>query len=149
MKVTVTRRQKKGFFDKAMDFFKRPKPVVEVGFPEGEVDGEVRERAIYNEFGTRTIPERPFMRNALRQNGDKYQALIKRASPKILRGETTPEAELRKIGIVAQGDVQHEIEVLDTPPNAPSTIARKGSSNPLIETGVMRQAVTYKVSKRK
>ena len=89
------------------------------------------------------------MRNALRQNNDKYQAAIKRAAPKILRGQTTPEAELRKIGIVAQGDIQHEIEVLDTPPNAQSTIDRKGSSNPLIDTGEMRQAVTYKVSKRK
>ena len=33
--------------------------------------------------------------------------------------------------------------------NAPSTIAKKGSSNPLIDSGAMRQSVTYSVSPTK
>jgi hypothetical protein len=32
-----------------------------------------------------------------------------------------------------------------TPPNSPVTIALKGSSKPLIDTGEMRGAVTWKV----
>jgi hypothetical protein len=55
------------------------------------------------------------------------------------------DATLSKLGIMAQGDIQGEITSLSTPPNAPSTIRRKGSSNPLIDSGEMRGAVTYKV----
>jgi hypothetical protein len=46
---------------------------------------------------------------------------------------------------MAVGDIQHEITVLRHPPNAPATIRAKGSSKPLIDTGEMRQSVTYQI----
>ena len=52
---------------------------------------------------------------------------------------------LRKLGIKAKGDIQAEIVALQTPPNAPSTIRQKGSSNPLIDQGELLGAVTYKI----
>lgn len=60
-------------------------------------------------------------------------------------GETALATVLNKLGIVAQGDIQSEITSLRSPPNSAVTIARKGSSNPLIDTGAMRQAVTWVV----
>lgn len=54
-------------------------------------------------------------------------------------------AQLSRLGVLAQGDIQMEITALSSPPNTPSTIARKGSSNPLIDTGAMRGAVTWKL----
>jgi len=49
-------------------------------------------------------------------------------------------------GSVSAGIVKQQITDLRSPPNAQSTIERKGSSNPLIDTGLMRQTVTYKVT---
>jgi len=118
---------------------------VEVGFPGEKVEGGIIERAIYNEFGTERIPERPFFRNAVRQNRTKYREGMKIAARKLLAGQETLRGALSKLGIMAQGDIQEEITNLRDPPNTESTIERKGSSNPLIDTGEMRQAVTWRI----
>lgn len=119
---------------------------VKVGFPEGEADNDIVARAVWNHFGTsRGIPARPFLLNAIRKNRRKYRAAMKTSAAKILTGETDIKTVLRKLGIVAQGDIQDEITTLRSPANAASTIERKGSSNPLIDEGEMRGAVTWKV----
>jgi hypothetical protein len=53
---------------------------------------------------------------------------------------------LEAVGVVAAGKVKVYMTELKTPPNAASTIRKKGSSNPLIDTGAMRASVTHKVS---
>ncbi|MBX4889775.1 hypothetical protein [Rhizobium bangladeshense] len=133
---------------------KGPKQV-KVGFPAGEADQDNINKAVWNEFGTRggasgggwggPIPERPFMRNALRDNRGKYRDALRSSAAKILTGKTQLRTVLSKLGILAQGDVQGEITSLMSPPNSPVTVALKGSSKPLIDSGEMRGAVTYKV----
>jgi len=133
---------------------KGPKQV-KVGFPAGEADSDNINKAVWNEFGTRggasgggwggPIPERPFMRNALRQNRSKYREGLRTSASKLLTGRTDLRTVLSKLGILAQGDMQAEITSLSSPPNSPVTIALKGSSKPLIDSGEMRGAVTYKV----
>ncbi|WP_414899345.1 hypothetical protein [Rhizobium cremeum] len=130
-----------------------PKPtIVEVGFPAGETDSDVLERAVFNNFGTERIPERPFMQNAMRANRTSYRSAMIAGAKEIVRAAAAGKDPgkvmrqvLRKLGIKAQGDIQEEITSLQSPPNAPSTIAQKGSSNPLIETGELRASVTFKV----
>ena len=122
---------------------KGPK-TVQVGFPAG-TDTDIVMRAFFNEFGTKRIPERPFMRNAMRANRDKYNASMGKAAGAVIKGNTSLRQVLGKLGAMAQGDIQQEIRDLDTPPNAASTVAKKKSSNPLIDTGEMRQRVTWKV----
>lgn len=126
---------------------------VHVGFPEGEADQDVINRAIWSNFGTSTgIPERPFMQNAMRANRATYGAMMKAEARAIVLdavkgvgGASAKRKALTRLGIRAQGDIQAEITSLQTPPNAPSTIKQKGSSNPLIDTGEMRGAVSYKI----
>lgn len=141
---------------------------VKVGFPAGKAGGGIIERAVFNEFGTRgsgkgfktergggfggPIPERPFMRNAMRDNAAKYRANLVVAGQQITEAiakGADPAAEMRqalsKLGIMAQGDIQSEIGSLSSPPNSPVTIALKKSANPLVDTGQMRQAVTFQV----
>lgn len=128
---------------------------VKVGFPAGKADGDVIARAIWNEFGTKggasgggwggPIPERPFMRNAMSQKKGEYREALKRAALKIVLGEASLAEVLSKLGTRAQGDIQREITALSSPPNSPVTVALKGSSNPLIDSGEMRGAVTWKV----
>ena len=134
---------------------RRRRSIVKVGFPAGASKSAVIMRAIWNEFGTKggrsgggwggPIPERPFFRNAMRNNRDKYRAAMKAAARQILADEVTIGSVLRRLGVMTQGDVQASITALMSPPNSPVTIARKGSSKPLIDTGEMRQAVTFKV----
>lgn len=53
---------------------------------------------------------------------------------------------LEGVGLVAAGKVQEYMTELKTPPNAKSTIRKKGSDNPLIDTGALRASVTSKVT---
>lgn len=120
---------------------------VKVGFPAG-TSSDIVDKAIWNHYGTsRGIPSRPFLLNAMRRHRRKYLQIMKEQGARILRGETTLDAVMAKLGVLAQGDVQGEIDATLTPPNAPSTIAAKGSSHPLIETGEMRAGVTWKVER--
>lgn len=128
---------------------------VKVGFPAGKTDIDIVQRAVWNEFGTRggasgggwggPIPERPFLRNAVRANQYGIRSVLGKQAAQILRGETALGASLSKLGIYFQGKIQGEITSLASPPNSPVTIKLKGSSNPLIDTGEMRQRVTWKV----
>mgnify|MGYP003144275434 FL=1 len=118
---------------------------VKVGFPAGKTGGDILDRAIWNHFGTETIPERPFITSAIRDNRGAYQRAMRVSALKILMGETSLRTVLSKLGALAQGDIQAEIVSLSDPPNSPVTIARKGSSNPLIDTGQMRSSVSWKI----
>ena len=50
---------------------------------------------------------------------------------------------LKKIGVYLKGVVQKEIVDGDYAPNAESTIKRKKSDRPLIDSGYMRQSVSF------
>ena len=54
---------------------------------------------------------------------------------------------IERVGAKAVGGVKSYMTALKEPPNALSTIKRKGSANPLIDTGELRRAITYKVVK--
>lgn len=116
---------------------------VRVGFPASKTNQEIVNRAIFNNFGTINTPERPFMSNAFDDNRSKYIEALKVSAPKIMRGEVEVGQVAAKLGTVFADDIRQEIVDLDTPPNAPSTIKQKGSSNPLIDTGQMKNSVTY------
>jgi hypothetical protein len=119
---------------------------VKVGFPRSKSKQANVLKAVVNEFGTRHIPERPFMRNTMRNNIRKYRGVMRDTAAKLLRGEMSLGDFMNKLGALVQGDMQHEITALTSPPNAPSTIKQKGSSKPLIDTGEMRQAVTWEMA---
>ncbi|MEC5289388.1 MULTISPECIES: hypothetical protein [unclassified Aurantimonas] len=127
---------------------------VRVGFPKG-TDSDIVMRAVWNEFGTRggasgggwggPVPERPFMRGAMRANRSKYQKMMSKSASMILLGTTSLTGALRLLGAEAVSDIQDEILSLKSPPNSPLTQKLKGSSNPLISSGEMRQRVSWKV----
>ena len=116
---------------------------VKVGFPRG-TDPEAMMKAIIHNYGTRSIPERPFMDNAIRDNRKEYRELLRKYGEAILSGRMTVNAALTALGMKAAGDVQAEIAATVSPPNDPDTIARKGSSSPLVDTGDMERAVTWR-----
>lgn len=96
-------------------------------------------------FGTDDIPSRPWLDVGVEQSNQEYLQLIIDGVEDGLGSDQI----LEQMGLVAQASVQQYMVDLQTPPNAPSTIAAKKSSNPLIDTGELRQSVTYKVTQGK
>lgn len=101
--------------------------------------------AAVNNFGSADgkIPERPVLGPAIEKGAPQYQRLAEVMIPKVLSGETTMRMLLEQMGQLAEGHIKQEITDLREPPNAPSTIAAKGSDNPLIDTGAFRQSIRY------
>lgn len=100
-----------------------------------------------HEFGDpdRNIPERPTFRPAIQSIQDKLVDILKKSvDPKKM---IVDAATAGRMGLALQQRVQLNITQLTSPPNSPSTIAAKGSSSPLIDTGQMRESITYKVDK--
>lgn len=120
--------------------------------------------AAVNEFGTDqagpnhdiVVPERSFLRSTVDEHladyqdelakatGDAIDAII--ASPAAGAGKAALERGLGRLGLKATRDVQNKIRDLREPPNADSTLAAKyPGDNPLIETGRMRQSISFLV----
>lgn len=102
-------------------------------------------RAVANEFGTGRIPERSFVRASFDEKEKLLKRTIDRLWQGVLAGRLTPGQALHLLGQMHEGHVKEKIVDLKEPPNAPSTIKKKGSSNPLIDTSQMLNSVRYKV----
>ena len=87
------------------------------------------------------IPERPFMIPAGNKAANKT---INITVHSIASGMDESQA-LSRAAIMFKNAIQREITNLKEPPNAESTILKKGSSNPLIDTGLMRSKVEWKL----
>ena len=124
-----------------------PETSVVVGV-RGHRGQELIRYAAVNEFGSADghIPERSYLRSTVDRNGAKYAQLLTEAVEHAV--DLSPNAQYEKLaqlGAIAAGDVQLTITELRSPPNAPSTIRAKGSDNPLIDTGRLRQSIDYEV----
>ncbi len=121
---------------------------VKVGFLAGSTypDGtSVPMIAAINEFGapSRGQPPRPFFRSMVREKsaswGPALGALLK-------ANDMDAHKALELAGEGIKGQLQASIVALTSPPLAASTIARKGNSKPLIETGHMLASVGVEVT---
>lgn len=137
--MTVTRR--KGKYPPELRDITR----LRIGFPKSQSSQSNIKKALWNEFGTNRIPARPFLRTSMRNNRKKYLNIVQKKTNDVLAGRLNIRQLLNQIGILAQGDVQDSIVSGNWVRNAPSTIKQKGSSRPLIDTGAMRQAVTWAI----
>jgi hypothetical protein len=105
----------------------------------------VADVASYNEFGTERIPARPFLSGWFDANQSAIEKQLQKAGERITKGQD-PEQALDLVAQWAAGQVQKGISAGVPPPNAASTVARKGSSKPLIgETGQLRSSIRGRV----
>lgn len=127
------------------------KKVIAVGFPQGSEGGStqypngesVLDVAARNEFGI-GVPERSFLRTGGQEFVEDSKTMFKKAIISV-NGGGDLQSEVDNIGLKAVSAIQQKIISIDSPANAESTIAQKGSSNPLVDTGLMGQSVTYEV----
>lgn len=140
----------KATFDRVPDEFENM--VAQIGFPSGinyEDGTSVAYVAAIQEFGAPAvkIPARPFMQPTVRQKKDEWVKIVSKYLPQVVLGKKTAFDVLDLVGRVAAADIKTTISSIYSPPNAPATIKRKGSSKPLIDTGLMLASVQNAVNK--
>lgn len=100
-----------------------------------------------HEYGTATLPERSFMRSTIQAKKKDIIALQKKLLAKIINGKMKVETGLGLIGEFMADAIRQKIVAISSPPNTPETIAAKGSSNPLIDTGQMKNSIIFEVNR--
>lgn len=96
-------------------------------------------------FGNDRIPARPWLDVGAAAGAPEYLDTIREG----IEGGLDSRRIMTRVGREAEGAIKDYIDNLDTPPNRPSTVRRKGSSNPLIDTGNMRESVTSTVVRKR
>lgn len=90
-----------------------------------------------------TIPPRPFFRNMIAKYGPTWAGEM----GKMLKdNDYDARKVLTLMGELIVGQLRQSIQDTNTPPNAPSTIARKGFNDPLIDTSHMYNSADFEVS---
>lgn len=135
-----------------LDASKRTRTRVKVGLPRGAgeyPDGtSVILVGIIHEFGApgAGIPMRSFLRAGIAEADAEIRSLIRKVAKAALDGRIQEIQALELLGTRAVSIVQRKIVSGPFEPNDPRTIARKGSSSPLQDTGLLKQSITYEVS---
>src|SRR5262245_26667576 len=145
--VTVTSKitqRNPGWLEELMDRY-RGNEVLAIGYPIGTEatstrypDGtDVLLVAATNNFGSVDghVPRRAFMEDGAVKSHQATAPLIPALICRVNAGTLSKPQALRILGPVAVAQHQAAITEMDSPPNAPSTIERKQSDNPLIDTG--------------
>lgn len=89
------------------------------------------------------IPPRPFMSNAVRDHRAEWN---KAMSVALTQNDMDATAALTVVGLQMEEDIRQSIRDTNSPPNAPSTIRRKGFDDPLVASGLMIDSVASKVT---
>jgi len=113
----------------------------------GEEKGvSLAEIAACHEFGTSTIPERSFLRSTFFGHGAEGLAKIcEKLSKGLIEGKLDEPHALGLLGTWAAAEVKKTIRAGIDPELAEATIAAKGSSLPLVDTGQLINSITYVV----
>lgn len=118
--------------------------------------------AIWNEFGTRTAPPRPFVRPAIASNGDRWLLHLARGLRRVLNGDLPGvNAVLEALGEEIVKDLKESIMRVWSPPLSPRTVygrihspnwnnAEKGGYQaalykPLVDTAHMIESTAWRV----
>jgi hypothetical protein len=91
------------------------------------------------------IPPRPFIRGFADGKREQIQKTLDKLGGLVSSGKLTAEMAMARLGEYGQSGVKSYIRNGPFTPNADSTIAKKGSSKPLIDTGTLRNSIRYQV----
>lgn len=126
-----------------------------IGFPVGSKGASARYPdgtsllmvAAVNNFGSLDghVPRRPYMELGADKSHEQTAPMLPGLIRQINALQMTKTEALKILGPVAVGQHQAAIVERKDPANAASTIERKQSDNPLIDTGLLRQSVTFNV----
>lgn len=104
--------------------------------------------ALYNELGTSTIPSRPFLAQTVQMHEEEIKEMAATEISQTLIGKKDSQQAFNAIGEDVRQKVQNRINEGQFVPNAPSTIKHKGHDRPLIDTGTMRDNISYTICEK-
>ena len=107
----------------------------------GVFDEKVAEYALINEFGTERIPQRSFLRSTMDEN----QNAVITEYVKAYNETQDFDLAMESAGEFLKNKVIAKITSGEFPPNAPATIKKKGTNQPLIDTGTLINSIDYVV----
>lgn len=125
-------------------------PYVKIGVLEKAGDHSdssftVAQVASFHEFGTETIPERSFLRGTLAAKKNEIGTAAARFLKDRIYQKVSTEGALNRLGLYVKSLIQGRIRAGIAPPLEETTIARKGSSKPLIDTGQLLNSIQHEV----
>ncbi len=91
------------------------------------------------------IPARPYIRSTMDENEGLYFKTAEGLMGQMIDSDMTIDDGLAIMGQMIERDIKRKIITLKTPPNASSTIRKKGSENPLVNTGLLGGSIRFKV----
>lgn len=155
MIITSTVTRDNGLLDRIKSVAKRYTAKVEIGYLDGAMHKSsitsgksrpiaLKDLAAIHEYGL-GVPKRAFIEPSLKKNRRKYLLYAGKQITPIIRRRQSMNAAWQTLGAMAVADIQQYMVTARFTPLAPTTIKRKGSSKPLIDTGQMRQSITYRV----
>lgn len=102
--------------------------------------------AAIHEFGTSDghVPERSFLRSAFNANHKDWRAMLRTLVRDVVLGRSSLKRAFDIVGARAISDVKKLIVAHIPPKLAESTVARKGSSTPLVDTGSLLNSLTWR-----
>ena len=148
--TTTTTRSNPNWLQQLQRRYTDAPKIVKVGYPEGteaatlsyEDGTRVVDVAVANEFGT----DRPFMRFSFSDIKNQCVPIFNQSVVALNDNNTQQyDQSLNMAGSLAAGIIKQTITDLRSPPNSQFTIDKKETSNPLIDTGLMRKTATYKI----
>lgn len=99
-----------------------------------------------HEFGLGNSPQRSWLRGWIDENASELADTRRKLWKQVISLKVTHSTAALRFGAWAAGQIKKRIATSIPPPNAPSTIARKGSTTTLIDSGQMRGAINYQVT---
>jgi hypothetical protein len=103
------------------------------------------ELAVILNYGSEHIPPRRFFQNAIRRRRKAWRIALGRLGRAHLKGEGSIVSALEALGEKAVAHVQTAIRTIGVP-DAPSTLAEKRGSRPLIDSKQLIESIRSKVS---
>lgn len=100
-----------------------------------------------NEFGvpSQNIPERSFLRSTLEEQDKEYKDGLNQIAEGVIKRGKSARQGAGLLGVKIEADIKTKILTLKTPPNSPYTLERKNGSNPLIDTGSMKDSIKFEI----
>lgn len=91
------------------------------------------------------IPARPFLRLTNENNIRLWSDLATQKAYQAAMGQINIDDYFNIVGKRIENDIKDKITQLMNPSNAPLTVERKGKNDPLMDTGKLRDSITYTV----
>lgn len=150
-------QKNKGWLQKLLKSYDT-KEVLAVGYPASETGGirypdgtPVTLVAAVNQYGSQSmrIPARPFMtEGASAALAGDAGSIAAELVPLLNSGKITAAEILKQMGPFAEASFKGVFTGVAWTPNSDYTVLLKGSSQPLIDTGLLRNSLTHVVRRR-